>query len=113
MVFGAVFATNFYNGLNTSAWTAWVFFCVFIGDLLVWVYTVSICWPSDIDKSHIFWRIGYLQCHHTSINPHARLWKQSLYVPVRILLVRFPPGCYPRPRATLSLQIVPNGIFPK
>ncbi|KAF8912154.1 phospholipid-translocating ATPase [Gymnopilus junonius] len=40
MVFSAVFAANFFNGLNSSAWTFWVFFCVFIGDLLVWVYTL-------------------------------------------------------------------------
>jgi phospholipid-translocating ATPase len=40
MVFAAVFAANFFNGLNTSAWTGWVFFAVFIGDVLVWVYTV-------------------------------------------------------------------------
>lgn len=39
MVFAAVFSANFFNGLNTSAWTAWVFFAVFIGDVLLWVYT--------------------------------------------------------------------------
>ncbi|PPQ72461.1 hypothetical protein CVT26_003714 [Gymnopilus dilepis] len=39
MAFSAVFAANFYNGLNTSAWTFWVFFCIFIGDVLLWVYT--------------------------------------------------------------------------
>ncbi|KXN91421.1 Phospholipid-transporting ATPase DNF1 [Leucoagaricus sp. SymC.cos] len=39
MAFGAVFAANFFNGLNTSAWTGWVFFLVFIGDILIWVYT--------------------------------------------------------------------------
>ncbi|KAJ3576886.1 hypothetical protein NP233_g123 [Leucocoprinus birnbaumii] len=39
MAFGAVFAANFFNGLNTSAWTGWVFFLVFIGDVLIWVYT--------------------------------------------------------------------------
>ncbi|KAH9484429.1 Putative phospholipid-transporting ATPase C24B11.12c [Psilocybe cubensis] len=39
MAFAAVFAANFYNGLNTSAWTGWVFFAVFIGDILVLVYT--------------------------------------------------------------------------
>ena len=41
MAFGAVFAANCFNGLNTSAWTVWVFFSVFIGEVLVWVYTVS------------------------------------------------------------------------
>ncbi|KAJ2916976.1 hypothetical protein MD484_g3448, partial [Candolleomyces efflorescens] len=40
MVFAAVFTANFYNGLNTNTWTAWVFFAVFLGDVLVWLYTV-------------------------------------------------------------------------
>ncbi|KAJ2929330.1 hypothetical protein H1R20_g7765, partial [Candolleomyces eurysporus] len=39
MVFAAVFTANFYNGLNTNTWTAWVFFAVFLGDVLVWLYT--------------------------------------------------------------------------
>ncbi|KAF9556000.1 phospholipid-translocating ATPase [Agrocybe pediades] len=39
MAFSAVFTANFFNGLNTSAWTGWVFFAVFIGDILIWVYT--------------------------------------------------------------------------
>jgi len=42
MVFAAAFAANLYNGLNTSAWTGWVFFAVFIGNILIWIYTVSI-----------------------------------------------------------------------
>jgi len=40
MVFSAVFACNLFNGLNTTAWTAWVFFAIFIGCVLLWLYTV-------------------------------------------------------------------------
>ena len=40
MVFAAVFAAHFFNGLNTSAWNGWVFFSVFLGDVLLVVYTV-------------------------------------------------------------------------
>ncbi|KAJ3516647.1 hypothetical protein NLJ89_g988 [Agrocybe chaxingu] len=39
MVFSAVLTANTFNGLNTSAWTGWVFFAVFIGNVLVYVYT--------------------------------------------------------------------------
>ncbi|PPQ72110.1 hypothetical protein CVT24_002421 [Panaeolus cyanescens] len=39
MAFAAVFAANLFNGLNTSAWTGWVFFAVFLGCVLIWVYT--------------------------------------------------------------------------
>ncbi|PPQ86909.1 hypothetical protein CVT25_009795 [Psilocybe cyanescens] len=68
MAFAAVFAANFYNGLNTSAWTGWVFFAVFIGDLLVVVYTavynaispgwfVTPVWGNNnfLFKSALFW----------------------------------------------------------
>ncbi|KII88208.1 hypothetical protein PLICRDRAFT_175835 [Plicaturopsis crispa FD-325 SS-3] len=40
MVLAAVFAANFTNGLNTHVWTGWVFFAVFIGILLIWLFTV-------------------------------------------------------------------------
>ncbi|KAF6763732.1 phospholipid-translocating ATPase [Ephemerocybe angulata] len=39
MAFSAAFTANFFNGLNTNTWTGWVFFAVFIGDVLIWVYT--------------------------------------------------------------------------
>jgi phospholipid-translocating ATPase len=41
MVLAAVLATNLFNGLNTNVWTGWVFFAVFVGVVLVWLYTVS------------------------------------------------------------------------
>ncbi|KAK0211297.1 phospholipid-translocating ATPase [Desarmillaria ectypa] len=40
MVFSAVIVANLFNGLNTNVWTGWVFFAVFIGIILVWLYTV-------------------------------------------------------------------------
>jgi len=36
----AVLVTNLFNGLNTSVWTWWVFFAVFLGIVLVFIYTV-------------------------------------------------------------------------
>uniref|UniRef100_A0A0W0FFE3 Phospholipid-transporting ATPase n=1 Tax=Moniliophthora roreri TaxID=221103 RepID=A0A0W0FFE3_MONRR len=39
MVFAAVTVANLFNGLNTAVWTGWVFFAVFIGIILIWVYT--------------------------------------------------------------------------
>ncbi|KAE9411132.1 phospholipid-translocating P-type ATPase [Gymnopus androsaceus JB14] len=35
MVFAAVIIANLFNGLNTAFWTAWVFFAVFIGIILI------------------------------------------------------------------------------
>ena len=47
MVVIAVLVANLYNGLNTAAWTGWVFFAVFIGIILVWAYTVCL-FPSTV-----------------------------------------------------------------
>lgn len=58
MVFSAVFTANLFNGLNTTAWTAWVFFAVFIGGILLWVYTVR-----KFDRFH---------CHSAEENDHRR-----------------------------------------
>ena len=41
MAIAAVTAANLFNGLNTYAWTGWVFFAVAVGPVLVWAYTVS------------------------------------------------------------------------
>lgn len=40
MALAAVMCANMFNGLNTAAWTGWVFFAVSIGVVLVWAYTV-------------------------------------------------------------------------
>lgn len=42
MVFSAVFVANFYNGLNTSVWTGWVFFAIALGIVLLWLFTVRV-----------------------------------------------------------------------
>lgn len=39
MVFSAVIIANLFNGLNTHAWTIWVFFAVSIGIVLLMIYT--------------------------------------------------------------------------
>ena len=40
MVISSVMAANLFNGLNTKVWTAWVFFSVSIGIILIWAFTV-------------------------------------------------------------------------
>ena len=41
MVISTVMAVNAFNGLNTSAWTGWVWFAVLFGVVLVWGFTVG------------------------------------------------------------------------
>ncbi|KZT35488.1 phospholipid-translocating P-type ATPase [Sistotremastrum suecicum HHB10207 ss-3] len=40
MVISAVMVVNAFNGLNTYAWSGWVWFAVLIGPVLVWLFTV-------------------------------------------------------------------------
>lgn len=40
MALSAVYAANLYNGLNTHSWTVWVWVSVFLGPLLIFLYTV-------------------------------------------------------------------------
>ena len=40
MVIAAATAANLFNGLLTKVWTVWVFVAVFIGIVLIWIYTV-------------------------------------------------------------------------
>jgi phospholipid-translocating ATPase len=41
MVLSTVLAVNLFNGLNTTAWTGWVWFAVLFGVVLCWGFTVS------------------------------------------------------------------------
>ena len=41
MVLATVLAVNLFNGLNTTAWTVWVWFSVLLGIVLCWGFTVS------------------------------------------------------------------------
>lgn len=41
MVLSTVLAVNLFNGLNTTAWTVWVWFSVLLGIVLCWGFTVS------------------------------------------------------------------------
>lgn len=46
MVLATVMIVNMFNGLNTAAWTGWVFFAVSLGIVLVWAFTVGLSLPS-------------------------------------------------------------------
>jgi len=41
MVLSSVLAVNLFNGLNTTAWTGWVWFAILLGIVLCWGFTVS------------------------------------------------------------------------
>jgi len=41
MVLSTILAVNLFNGLNSTAWTVWVWFSVLFGIVLCWGFTVS------------------------------------------------------------------------
>lgn len=88
MAISAAIAANLFNGLNTKFWTAWVFFSVFIGIGLIWVYTVCsfIFLDRRLDQSDSL-STGHLFRHQWMVR-HDSLRQRSLFVPLPHLLVR-------------------------
>lgn len=40
MAISAVLVANIYTGFTATAWTWWIFFAVFVGIIVQWVFTV-------------------------------------------------------------------------
>lgn len=53
MVVATITIANAYNGLNTHAWTGWVWFAVSIGIILVWGYTVCCAFKELLFIAHL------------------------------------------------------------
>jgi len=49
MALSAVMVANMYTGFNATAWSGWIFFAVFLGIVIVWVFTPIY---SSIDPSY-------------------------------------------------------------
>jgi len=83
MAVSAVTAANLFNGMNTAAWTGWVFFAVALGIVIVWVYTAaySAIMPSWF-STPIFGNNAYLW-------PSAYFWFGILLTVVLALLPRY------------------------
>ncbi|KAG5643212.1 hypothetical protein DXG03_001330 [Asterophora parasitica] len=47
MAIVAVMVANIFTGFSATAWNAWVFFAVFIGIVIVWLFTVSLALASQ------------------------------------------------------------------
>ena len=60
MVIAAVLTANLFNGLNTNVWTGWVFFAVALGNVLLWIYTVSKLSEMTRSNRSLFPFQGYL-----------------------------------------------------
>ena len=65
MVFSAVLAVSLFNGLNTNVWTGWVFFAVFLGMVLLLLFTVKFLFCS----LHLQGLITFFQLVYNAISP--------------------------------------------
>jgi Phospholipid-translocating P-type ATPase C-terminal len=75
MAISAAIASNLFNGLTIRFWTAWVFFAVFIGIILIFVYTVSPTCSMGVVVTvltHTF--LGHLFYHLPRLDFHTNLW---------------------------------------
>lgn len=92
MVVAAATTANLFNGLLTKFWTVWVFVAVFIGIVLIWIYTVRVplrlsprlCAAIDLTDGFL----GPLFAHLPRVVFDTRLRQRLLPVPVRALLFR-------------------------
>jgi hypothetical protein len=102
MVIATVVVANLFNGLCTNVWTAWVFFAVVIGIIVVLVYTVSFTRLScsilsDLFSGCLFYPSPWVDC-----NVDIRQWPFPF--PFAILLVQHHPYGASLARTTLSLE---------
>jgi len=83
MVIATVMVVNAFNGLNTNAWTGWVFFAVLIGPVLVWLFTVVY---SDISPG---WFYVAVFGNNRFLFRSAYFWLCNLFVFFICLLPRY------------------------
>ena len=83
MAIGAVMVANLFSGLNIEAWTGWVWFAIFLGPFLVWVYTAvfSIIPPSSFATG--------VYGNDTFLFPSAAFWFGWIFVVFIALLPRY------------------------
>ena len=85
MVISAVMTANLFNGLNTSVWTAWVFFAVFLGIVLVWLYTVSpIYHQMELCADFL---LGNLLAYLPRMDRYEYIWQRLLPISLGVVLV--------------------------
>lgn len=99
MAISAVMVANIYTGFSATAWTAWVFFAVFIGIVIVWLFTVwipviAVSRPSDKFTDHLLSDQPRIRCHRT-------IRKLLLSFHLGILLAVHPPHLLPLTGPTL------------
>ncbi|KZT69864.1 phospholipid-translocating P-type ATPase [Daedalea quercina L-15889] len=127
MAISAVTAANLFNGLNTYAWTGWVFFAIALGLVLVWAYTgiysaITPGWFATpvYGNDHYLWPSAYfwfgiILTVVLALLPRflAKAYKQS-FDPSDLDKVRYFHKYYPdhdfskdRPRLTPSATVQP------
>jgi hypothetical protein len=114
MVIAAATAANLFNGLCTKFWTAWVFFAVFIGIVLVWAYTVRLSLLIYFRPGSFLRTVpGNLLAHLPRVVRHVRLWKRPLPVQIPYLLFRLPDHGHTRATPEVPLHGVDVRLQPQ
>ncbi|KAF8647469.1 hypothetical protein AX16_006674 [Volvariella volvacea WC 439] len=102
MAITAVVVADIFTGLNSTAWSAWIFFAVFIGIIVVWVFTAIYSAISPgyavtflFGTNFFLWRSAYfwlcfLLTFTLSLTPRYlyKAWRTS-FAPTDIEMVRY------------------------
>lgn len=118
LIFGAVHVATAFTGLNTEAWTIWVYIGLAVGPILIWIYTAiySLIPPSTfitgsygndyfVFRSALFW-FGFPFVFVLALLPRY-LWRtfKHSYFPTDIDImayIRYVPGTNPFSKITMT-----------
>lgn len=109
MAIVSVMVSNIFTGFSATAWTAWLFFAVFIGIIIVWVYTVRALYTSPFPLSTLtnplLSKGNLLHCL-TELLRNPPLRERPLPLPIRLILVLHPSNALRLPRPSVLVQSV-------
>ena len=106
----SVMVSNIFTGFSATVWTAWLFFAVFIGIIIVWVYTVrplpSLPLPLSTLTNSLLLLKGNVPHRLTKLLRNPPLRERPLPLPIRVILVLRPSNALPLPRPLVLVQSV-------
>jgi hypothetical protein len=108
----AAMVADIFTGFEASAWTAWLYFAVLVGLVILWAFTVRwpmmhlVCWltfPNFTD--HLFF------CA-TIIWGDQGVWELPLSFHISLLLALYPSNFLPLTRTSIPLENVQIHVCP-
>jgi hypothetical protein len=103
MAISAVLVANIFTGMNGTAWTAWLFFAVFVGIVIEWVFTVRGSVSPCRKSLTLLCPLGYIFSHCSWIRGHQTIWKRLFPLSFSLFLARITHYILPCARTSLPI----------